>query len=312
MTAEADRRPRPNALAAVPRDDEPVEPTGERGLSPAARFCVRFARQRVGLTALLVLVILVLVSAVLPLLVGGNGNAQTLADRLQGPSVRHLLGADELGRDQLLRLAVGMRTSLLAAGLAVAVALCLGVPLGLLAGFSGSWIDAIASRLFETIQSVPGLILAMAIVGILGRNLASAMVAIGIVFAPRFFRVLRGATMVVARETYVEAARSIGGSTGHILTGHVLLNVLSPLLVQLSLTMAFGILGEAALSFVGLGVQPPDSSLGNMLASAVTFMDDAPHMVLEPGVAIFMLSLCFSIIGDAARDAIGRGDRSLA
>jgi ABC-type dipeptide/oligopeptide/nickel transport system permease subunit len=311
MTVEVgERYPRP--MVTVPPDSDPGGSVDEAGLSPAARFAQRFARQRVALSALIVLVFLILVAAVLPLVLGENGNTQTLADRLQGPSVRHLLGADELGRDQLVRLLVGVRTSLLAAGLAVAVALLLGVPLGLLAGFSGGWIDAVASRLFETIQSVPGLILAIAIVGILGRNLASAMIAIGIVFAPRFFRVLRSVTLVVARETYVEAARSIGGSHRHILLGHVLPNVLSPLLVQLSLTMAFGILGEAALSFVGLGVQPPDSSLGNMLASAVTYMDEAAHLVLEPGMAIFALSLCFSLVGDAARDAIGRGDRSLA
>ena len=193
--------------------------------------------------------------------------------------------------------------SLGAALIATLVGLVCGLPLGLLSGFAGGRLDGVLSRGFDALQSIPPLIFAIAVVAVLGRELVPAMVAIGVVFAPTFYRVTRAAAMTVARETYIEASRSMGGRTMRILTSHVLGNVASPVIVQISTTLAFGILAEAALSFLGLGVQPPRASLGSMLTQASNLLKVAPQLAVEPGLAIIVLVLAITLVSDAFRDA---------
>jgi peptide/nickel transport system permease protein len=260
-------------------------------------------RNRVAVAALAVLVVLVLVSVVAALAPWRDPLAQALRERLQGPSPRHPLGSDELGRDQLVRLAGAAGVSLGAALVATVVGLVCGLPLGLLAGFTGGRLDGVVSRAFDALQSIPPLIFAIAVVAVLGRDLIPAMVAIGVVFSPTFFRVTRAATMSVARETYIEASRSMGGRTPRILAGHVLGNVGSAVIVQISTTLAFGILAEAALSFLGLGVQPPRASLGSMLTQAANLLNTAPQLAVEPGLVIVVLVLAITLVSDAFRDA---------
>ncbi len=286
-----------------------TEPTIAAVQSDADSVLRAFLRDRVAVVALVVLVFLVVLSMVAAVAPWRDPLAQTLQDRLQGPSAHYPFGTDELGRDQLVRLAGAAGVSLWAALIATVVGLVCGLPLGLLSGFTGGRLDGVLSRAYDALQSIPPLIFAIAVVAVLGRELLPAMVAIGIVFAPTFFRVSRAAAMTVARETYVEASRSMGAGPLRILASHVVGNVGSAVIVQISTTLAFGILAEAALSFLGLGVQPPRASLGSMLTQASNLLNIAPQLAVEPGVAIVLLVLAITLVSDAVRDATS-GERT--
>jgi peptide/nickel transport system permease protein len=245
---------------------------------------------------------IVVAAAILaPLLPIRDPNAQSLADRLTSPNGTYLLGTDDLGRDQLSRLVYGLRISLRAALEATGIGVLIGAPLGLASGHLQGWVDRIVTRVFDAIQSVPPLILAMAIVAALGRDLTTAMLAVGVAFSPRLYRITRGVAMSIAREDFVEASRSVGAGGFHIISKHTLPNVLSPLFVQISITIAFGMLAESSLSFLGLGVQPPKASLGSMLKSAASFRRDAAYLMLAPGLLIVIVVLSLSVLTEALR-----------
>ncbi|MCW2855321.1 MAG: dipeptide transport system permease protein DppC [Marmoricola sp.] len=258
-----------------------------------------FARQRLGLVALIVFVFIVAATLLAPLLPLADPNAQVLIDRLQGPTWHHWLGTDELGRDELARLLAATRISLWAALQATVVGVALGVPIGLTTGLLGGRLDGVVSRLFDAVQSMPALMLAIASVAVFGRQLTPAMVAVGVAFSPTFYRVSRAAASTVSRETYVEASRSMGQRTTRIVFSHIIGNVASTLIVQISTTFAFGILAEAALSYLGLGVQPPAASLGSMLTSAAILLNTSPQLTLLPGLVIILLALCVSQVSNA-------------
>ncbi len=275
--------------------------------SPRARFVRRFRRDRLGVTALCFLIVMTIVAILAPVLAPYDPAKQVLSDRLENPSSAHLLGTDELGRDVLSRMLFAARISLLAAVQASVVSVILGVPLGLIAGYLRGAVDSILSRITEVFMATPALLFAMAIIGMLGPSVTNAMIAVGVVYAPSFFRIVRGSTLVARERTYITAAQSIGGSPLWIIRNHILPNVLPPLVVHLSLCLGFAILFEAALSFLGLGVQPPDASWGSMLGRATEYMEQRPLMVIFPGVAIILVVLAFNILGDAVNDATGRG-----
>lgn len=279
--------------------------------SAAAAFRRRFGRQRLAVVMAGVLAVIVLVALLAPWITPQDPNAQTLLDRLAPPGPQHLFGADDLGRDVLSRMIVATRETLWAGALATAVSMVFGLPFGLLAGYLRGWVDAVLGRVADALMAIPPLLFAMAIVAVLGRGVTNAMIAIGVVTAPRFFRVARSVALVIREETYIEAARSIGCPTGRIVRTHVLPNMLSPLIVQVSVTMGFAILFEAGLSFLGLGVQPPDASWGSMLQRSTQFAGQAPWLVLLPGLAILVTVLCFNTVGDAVRDSVGRENRKL-
>ncbi|WP_298752857.1 ABC transporter permease [uncultured Serinicoccus sp.] len=269
----------------------------------------RFLQQRLALLATF-FILLVTVSAVLAPLLSPYPPEQTdLMAVLQGPNGAHLLGTDDLGRDVVSRLIYGGRTTLLAALQATLLALVGGVPLGMFAGFAGGVADTILSRIADAFMTFPPLLLAVIIVGLTGPGLENAMLAIGVVFAPRLFRVSRAAVIGIMPETYIKAAQTLGASPVRILVRNVLPNALSPLLVQISLTMATAILAEASLSFLGLGVQPPEASWGSILGRSVPFMTSQPAAVLGSGALIFALVLSFNVLGDGLRDSIGRERR---
>lgn len=275
----------------------------------ARRFIRRLVRQRSAVVALGILIVLALIAALADVIAPYDPTAQDLRNVLAMPTAEHLLGTDQNGRDMLSRVIFGARVSLMAAVQAVGIAAALGVIPGLLAGYLGGWLDLIVMRIVEAMLSFPPLLLAIAIVGVRGPGLSSAMLAIGIAFAPRFCRLMRGVTLSVSQETYVEAARSLGCSTARILRRHVLPNVISPLIVQISLATGFAMLYEAALSFLGLGVAPPDASWGSMLGQAFRFVSRDPWIAIPPGIALTLAVLSFNVLGDGVRDAIGRQQR---
>ncbi|MQA13272.1 MAG: ABC transporter permease subunit [Pseudonocardiaceae bacterium] len=289
-------------------DAEATEDT--RTESAVRRFVRRFSSQRLAMVALVAIGFLVAVAAFAPWVVPHDPLAQNLSRALEAPSATYWFGTDAVGRDTLSRMVFGARLSLLAAAEAVTVALVLGVVPGLVAGFFGGWVDIVLSRITDAVMRIPPLILAIAIVGVFGPNLRNAMFAVGVIFAPRFLRLTRSAVMAVREETYIEASRSIGTSTGAVLRRHVLPNILSPLIVQISLSMGFAMLAEASLSFLGLGVQPPQASWGAMVGTGYRFLDLAPHMVLIPGFAIVLAVLAFNVLGDGLRDSFGREERA--
>lgn len=289
----------------------PAAPAVTRGESPLQRFRRRYAHDRAAMAAAAVLVLIVACAVAAPLVAPHDPDRQLLTNRLQAFSGDHLLGTDDLGRDVLSRLLFASRVSLLAALQATAIGVLLGVPTGLVAGYVRGIADQLLSRIADAMMSIPALLLALAIVGVLEPNLTSAMVAIGIVYAPRLFRVTRAAALEIREETFVEAARSVGAKPWRIVSGHVLPNVASPLLVQISLSLGFAVLFEASISFLGLGVQPPRASWGSMLGRSTRFFEQSPHLVVVPGLMILVTVLVFNVIGDGIRDALGREVRRM-
>ena len=222
----------------------------------------------------------------------------------KAPSAQYWFGTDEIGRDVLSRVIWGTRASLLAGVVSVSISLMLGVPIGLAAGFLGGWVDAAISRLIDAFLACPFLILAIALAAFLGPSLTNAMIAIGVSATPIFIRLTRASVLSVKVEDYVEAARAVGNSHLRIAVRHVLPNVLPPLIVQATLTVAAAVIAEASLSFLGLGQQPPEPSWGSMLNTAKNYVEHAPWMAVWPGLSIFVLVLSFNLLGDGLRDAL--------
>lgn len=278
---------------------------------PLRRFSRRFFAQKSAVIAAGALLSLALVAIFAGVIAPFDPNAQDLANTLSRPVLEHPFGTDQNGRDILSRTLFGARVSLLAAVQSVGIALLIGVIPGLLAGYLGGWVDLVVMRVVEAMMSFPPLLLAIAIVGVRGPSLTSAMFAIGVSFAPRFCRLMRGVALSATEETYIEAAQSIGCSTPRILWRHLLPNVISPLIVQISLAIGFAMLFEASLSFLGLGVTPPEASWGSMLGSAFRFVGQAPWIAVPPGILLTIAVLSFNLLGDGVRDALGRQlDRS--
>ena len=250
------------------------------------------------------LVILTLLAIAAPIVAPYVPTAQYPSDTLADPSAAHLLGTDDLGRDVFSRLIYGAPATLYASLLAVSIATAIGVPLGLLAGLLGGWLDAVISRLINTLLSFPGIVLAIGVTGALGIGLTHGMIAVGLVFSPMLARIARAQTLVVKTELYVDAARCFGASTTRILMRHILPNAIQPLIVQITLLLAGALLAEASLSFLGLGVQPPQPSWGAMLARAYTYIDIAPYQMYPPGIAILCTALAFNGLGESLRIAL--------
>ncbi|WP_407160452.1 ABC transporter permease [Bradyrhizobium sp. STM 3557] len=220
------------------------------------------------------------------------------------PSMAHWFGTDDLGRDVLSRVIYGGRASLLAGAISVGIALSIGVPVGMLSGYRGGFIDALISRITDAMLACPFLILAIALAAFLGPSLGNAMIAIGISATPIFVRLTRGEVMNVKIEEYIDAARSVGDSNLRIALVHILPNIMPALLVQATLSVAAAIIAEASLSFLGLGQQPPYPSWGSMLNAAQRFLTNAPWMAIWPGLTIFLVVLSLNLLGDGLRDAL--------
>lgn len=251
-----------------------------------------------GALSILFILVLVVVTVGAPWIAPYSPIAQTPDLLLPAGSAGHVLGTDDLGRDVLSRLIFGTRTSVGATFLAVGVALAIGLPLGIVAGYFGGWVDSALMRVVDAILSFPAIILALSITAVLGAGLQNSMLAIGIVFSPAIARLIRGQMLALKSETFMDAATSFGSSGLHRVFRHFLPNTIQPVLVQASLLLAAALIAEASLSFLGLGVQPPDPSWGSMLARAYMFIGQAPLQMLAPGIAIAASALAFNVLGD--------------
>jgi peptide/nickel transport system permease protein len=272
--------------------------------APARRAWRRLMRRKGAMLGLVVVVLFIVIAVLAPLIAPYNPTATSFATVRKAPSWAHWFGTDEVGRDVLSRVVWGARASLSAGLVSVGIALGAGIPLGLLAGYAGGWVDALLSRIVDAMLAIPFLILAIALAAFLGPSLSNAMIAIGVTATPVFVRLTRGQTQAAKVEDYVEAARAVGNPHWRIAVRHVLPNIVPPLLIQASLAIAGAIIAEAALSFLGLGQQPPAPSWGSMLNTAQRFIAQAPWMAIWPGVAIFAAVLSFNLLGDGLRDAL--------
>jgi peptide/nickel transport system permease protein len=277
--------------------------------SPGARAWRRLVRRKSAVLGLVIIVVLVLVALLAPLIAPYDPAQQSWTAIRKPPSAQHWFGTDESGRDLLSRVIYGARASLLAGVVSISIALTFGVPIGLLAGYGGRWIDALIGRITDAMLAVPFLILAIALAAFLGPSLQNAMIAIGVTATPIFIRLTRGQVMSVKVEDYVEAARAVGNPPVRIALRHILPNILPALIVQATISIATAIIAEASLSFLGLGQQPPAPSWGSMLNTAQRFLSNAPWMSVWPGLAIFLAVLSFNILGDGLRDALDPKER---
>jgi peptide/nickel transport system permease protein len=268
------------------------------------RGLVRFMRNRAAVFGAFLVALVVVMAVFAPWLTQYDPVQASFMTVRRAPSAAHWFGTDELGRDVLSRLLYGARASLLAGVVSVGIAVVLGVPLGLVAGYFGKLVDGVISRVADALLSIPFLILAIALSAFLGPSLTNAMAAIGISAMPRFIRLTRGQAISVKAEEYVEGARAIGLDHARIILRYILPNVLPPIIVQASLTVASAIIAEASLSFLGLGQLPPAPSWGSMLNTAKDFVSQAPWMSIFPGIAIFLAVLGFNLLGDGLRDAL--------
>ena len=289
---------------SVRRPGAAANPAATRRDSPGRRAVRRFLRHRLAVFGLAVIVLFLLAALLAPLVAPYDPAATSWSLIRKPPSLAHWFGTDENGRDVLSRVLWGARASLMAGGLSVAAALMVGVPLGMLAGLAGGWVDALISRITDAMLSVPFLILAIALAAFLGPALENAMLAIAISAAPIFVRLARGMAMEAKATEWVEAARALGNPPWRTAVVHVLPNIVPPLLVQATLAIAEAIIAEASLSFLGLGQQPPAPSWGSMLNAAQRFLSQAPWMAVYPGLAIFLVVLSFNLLGDGLRDAL--------
>ncbi len=285
------------AAIAVTGLDETLE-------SPARRALRRLLKRKGAVAGLIVIASFILLALLARLISPYDPIATSWTLVRKPPSALHWFGTDELGRDILARVIFGARASLLAGLISVTIAMSIGVPLGLLAGYRGGFADALISRITDAMLACPFLILAIALAAFLGPSLGNAMIAIGVSATPVFIRLTRGQVMAVKVEDYVEAARAMGNPPWRIAFVHILPNILPALLVQATLSIAAAIIAEAALSFLGLGQQPPAPSWGSMLNAAQRFLTNAPWMAIWPGLAIFLVVLSLNLVGDGLRDAL--------
>lgn len=233
-----------------------------------------------------------------------QATATEVANRFAPPSGDHLFGTDHLGRDLFSRTVLGARVSLYIGTLSVAIATGLGVPIGAVAGYTGGRVDEAVMRSMDVMMSFPPIVLALVVTAVLGPNLQNALIALGVVYTPYFARVVRSEVVSVAEEDYIEAARAIGERDSRIITSEVLPNALAPIIVQISVTMAFAILAAAGLSFLGLGAQPPRPAWGLMIRQSKQYIVTAPWMAIFPGLGIAFTVLGFNLLGDGIREVL--------
>jgi len=271
---------------------------------PNGRLLRRLLHHRSAVLGLVLISLLTALALFAPVLSPSNPAAQNLAQALQPPSMRHLFGTDELGRDICSRILYGARISLAGSVLTVVVTAAVGTIVGLVSGFYGGWLDEVVMRFTDILLAFPGVLLAVTMVSVLGSGLGYVLLAIGIYIMPGFVRISRSTVLAVKQREFIEAAHAVGASNGRIIFRHVLPNSVSPVLVQATLRIGTVILLISGLSFLGMGPKPPTPEWGLMLRTAKDFLRVAPHASLVPGVAILLAVLGFNLLGDALHDVL--------
>jgi peptide/nickel transport system permease protein len=269
-----------------------------------SRVLKRFLRRPSAVIAGAVVILFILIALLAPWIAPYDPLVPNFLAVRKPPSDLYWLGTDEVGRDLLTRVIWGARASLLAGVIPVTLAVAVSIPLGLISGYVGGWIDGLIMRITDAMLAIPFLIIAIALAAFLGPSLSNAMIAIGVAALPTFLRLSRGTVLAIKVEDYIEAARAVGASRLRIAVRHVLPNMMPPLLIQASLTVAAAIIAEASLSFLGLGQQPPAPSWGSMLNAAQRYLTNAPWMAVWPGVMIFVVVMALNVLGDGLRDAL--------
>lgn len=270
----------------------------------ARRWLGLLKRNRVAVLSIAILLFIAVIGLAAPYLATHDAMAISAADRSTAPSASHMMGTDNLGRDLYSRILFGIRMTAMIACISIAIASLFGVTIGLLAGYVGGWADEIFMRLMDIIYAFPPLLLALALVATLGTGMDSIVVAISIGRVPGFARVTRSAVLSVRESEYLQAALSIGASHTRIIWRHILPNCIAPIIVIGTLSIAVAILVEASLSFLGLGIQPPNPSLGGLLKDALPFMRQAPWLAIFPGAAIALIVFVLNLAGDRVRDLL--------
>jgi peptide/nickel transport system permease protein len=295
MMSQQDKVPEP------PFDNRDVRSRPEQGWRDTLR---RLRRHRLAMIGGIIIATLVFLAIFGPYLTPYDPNAMDFTARFSPPSLVHPLGTDDFGRDTLSRILHGARVSLKVGIIAVSLAATVGTALGLVAGYAGRITDEIIMRAIDILFAFPAILLAIAIMAALGRGVGNAMIAIGIVYTPIFARITRGSVLTVREEDYIEAARALGAKDIHIMLRHILPNAIQPVIVETTLSLSFAILAEAALSFFGLGTQPPDPSWGRMLSEGRGYLHQSSWMSIFPGLAIMLTVMGFNFLGDGLRDAL--------
>lgn len=274
--------------------------------TPGRRIIRRFRRNIPAMFGLGFLLVVIASALLAPLIAGKDPDVTDPFQQGAGPSAAHWLGTDLNGRDAFARLVFGTRVSLEVCLLVVIFAMVIALPLGLIAGYFGSWPDYVISRITDAMFTFPTITLALIVSVIFHKGIFSASIAIGVTFVPGFVRLLRAQVLAVREETYIEAARSVGVSDTRMLRKHIFPNAVTPLLVQIALSFGYALLAEAGLSFLGFGVQQPTPSWGTMLQDAYNAMPAKTWPVIPPGIALALTVLAINLVADGLRDSLGR------
>ena len=296
-------------MSNVQPSQVPVQKPANRRVENFKDFFSKLKKNKAALVGLYVLIFFFFVSIFGALdsnyhFLGVNSNATNLTDKLLGPSAQYWFGTDHLGRDIFYRILHGMYITLGVGFAATFMAALVGVPIGIIAGYYGGWVDTVIMRLMYILLAFPGILLALAIVSVLGGSTINVTIAIAIGALPQFARIVRGSTLTTKKLEYVDAVRALGARDGKIIFQHILPNIMSPIIVNTTIFIATAILSAAGLSFLGLGVQPPTPEWGAMLNDGRNYMYQAAHITFFPGIMIVIVVLAFNLFGDGLRDAL--------
>ncbi len=267
-------------------------------------FLKQWKKNKIGAIGAVVVILLIFIAIAAPLIAPYSPREMHTLRRMEGPSTDHIFGTDRFGRDEFSRIVFGARVSLQVGVIAVSIGVLSGLVLGLIAGYYGRFLDSIIMRFMDILFAFPSILLALVVIAVLGPSLTNTMIAIGITNMPVFTRIVRASVLSVREEEYVMAARALGLKDVRLLARHILPNILAPVIVQASLALSGAILTEAALSFLGLGIQPPTPSWGSMLSESRRYMELAPWTVIFPSLAIMVTVMSFNLFGDGLRDIL--------
>ncbi|MBY0123163.1 ABC transporter permease [Bacillus sp. S/N-304-OC-R1] len=281
----------------------PVEEYNHK-IARAKAFYKKLAKNKSAMCGAAIVIIIILLAIFAPLLAPYNPTEIVMSKKLQAPSSDHWLGTDDKGRDILSRLLYGARVSLIVGFLSTILGAFVGILLGLISGYYGRGMDSLIMRICDVILAFPGILLALAIVSVLGASTTNVIIAVAFFAVPTFARIVRGSTLSVKKLEYIDAIKAMGSSDFRILFKHILPNILSPIIVQATLYIASAIITASALSFLGLGTKPPTPEWGSMLAQGRSYLAQAPHVTLIPGFAILLVVVGFNLFGDGLRDAL--------